>query len=248
MAGVRCFAAAGTYFKTCEDQLVRMTDKRNGLDVVLFDFGGVIAEEGWRAGMRIIAENNGLDYEKFLSDANDTIYASGYLLGKSSESTFWNALREKTGIVGDDVSLMKEIFPRFIPRDWMIQIVKELKREHFRVGILSDQTDMLDKLDKKFNFFHWFDYVFNSYHLGKGKRDASLFDDIAGVLEIPPERILFVDDDPGHIGRARQRGWQAIHYVNRIEFMEEMTKHFPVQSKDERRICYDSHKDNAPKS
>lgn len=208
---------------------MRIMEKTDALDVVLFDFGGVIAEEGWRAGMKIIAENNGLDYEAFLLAANDTIYSSGYLLGKAPESAFWNDLREKTGIEGDDVSLMREIYPRFVPRNWMIDIVRKLKKENVRVGILSDQTDMLDKLDQEFNFFHWFDYVFNSYHLGKGKRDISLFDDITRILETQPGRILFVDDDLGHVGRARQKGWKAIQYVDRDEFLEEMAKHLQIK-------------------
>ena len=58
--------------------------QNNGkIDVVLFDFGGVIAEEGWKQGLKVIARANGLDEEKFLQEAIDTIYATGYLLGKA---------------------------------------------------------------------------------------------------------------------------------------------------------------------
>lgn len=193
-----------------------------GIDVVLFDFGGVLAEEGWKEGLKVIAEVNGLDGNNFIQMASDAIYATGYILGKGSESSFWNALREKTGIVGDDASLTQEIFSRFIPRNWMLDLVKGLKAEKLTVGILSDQIDMLDKLNEKYDFFKWFDYVFNSYHVGKGKRDISLFDDIASILKTAPRRILFIDDDPGHVDRARQKGWQAILYVDRDSFETEM--------------------------
>jgi FMN phosphatase YigB (HAD superfamily) len=196
----------------------------NTIDVVLFDFGGVLAEEGWKAGLKVIAEVNGLEGNRFLQVASDTIYATGYILGKGSESSFWNALREKTGITGDDASLTQEIFSRFIPRNWMLDLVRRLKAENLKVGILSDQIDMLDKLNEKYDFFKWFDYVFNSYHVGKGKRDMTLFDDIAGLLKTEPGRILFVDDDPGHVDRARQRGWQAILYVDRDPLEREMAK------------------------
>ena len=46
--------------------------------------------------------------------------------------------------------------------------------------------------------------------MGMGKRDATLFDDIAERLKTLPERILFIDDDPGNVERARQGGWKAI--------------------------------------
>ena len=194
------------------------------IDVVLFDFGGVLAEEGWKEGLKVIAEVNALASDDFIQVAADTIYATGYILGKGSESHFWNVLRERTGIMGDDASLAQETFSRFLLRSWMIDLVKRLKTENMTVGILSDQIDMLDKLNEKYDFFKYFDYVFNSYHVGKGKRDISLFDDIAGVLKTEPNRILFIDDDPGHVDRARQKGWNAILYVDRDSFLDEMQK------------------------
>jgi len=198
--------------------------QENGkIDVVLFDFGGVIAEEGWKEGLlKVIAEANGLDESKFLQDAIDTNYATGYLLGKAPESRFWSALREKTGIKENDALLTNEIFSRFLIRDWMIDLTKKLKAQKISVGILSDQTDMLDKLNQRYDFFKWFDHVFNSYHLGKGKRDSSLFDDVARTLGRPPNRILFIDDDSGHVDRARKKGWKTIRYVDRDSFIEEM--------------------------
>lgn len=197
--------------------------QENGnIDVVLFDFGGVIAEEGWKEGLKVIARANGLDEARFLQEAIDTIYATGYLLGKAPASRFWNALREKTGIKENEDLLTKEIFSRFHIRDWMIDLAKELKAQKITVGILSDQTDMLDKLNQRYDFFKWFDHVFNSYHLGKGKRDSSLFDDVARILKTPSERILFIDDDPGHVARAGRKGWKAIRYVDRDSFLKEM--------------------------
>lgn len=197
----------------------------NGMiDVVLFDFGGVLSEDGWKNGFRRIAEANGLDSDNFVQTALGTMCDTGYALGKGSESDFWNALRKKTGIPGDDSSLMHEIFSLFILKDWMIDLVKKLKSENLIVGILSDQTDTLDKLNARFDFFKYFDHVFNSYHMGKGKWDISLFDDIAGILKTAPHRILFIDDDPGNVEHARQKGWRAIHYVDADSLHSDMYK------------------------
>jgi putative hydrolase of the HAD superfamily len=199
------------------------------IDVVLFDFGGVLAEEGWREGFRAIARANGLAEDDVIKKAAETVYETGYIFGKGSESNFWKVLREKTGIQGDDASLKQEVFSRFILRDHMIDLVKKLKSEGLIVGILSDQVDILDKLNARFDFFKWFDHVFNSYHMGKGKRDITLFDDIAGLLKTPPDRILFIDDDPGNVERARQRGWRAILYTDAESFHSEMDKAFGLR-------------------
>ena len=209
-------------FGTQESMMCTPIQESRKIDVVLFDFGGVIAEEGWKEGLKVIAKTNGLDESKFLQDAIDTIYATGYLLGKATEDRFWSALREKTGIKESDALLRNEIFPRFLIRDWMIDLVKKLRAQKITVGILSDQTDMLDKLNQRYDFFKWFDHVFNSYHIGKGKRDMSLFDDVVRVLRSSPDKILFIDDDPGHVARAREKGWKTIWYVDRGSFLKDL--------------------------
>jgi FMN phosphatase YigB (HAD superfamily) len=206
------------------------TKKSNGkIDVVLFDFGGVIAEEGFKQGLTVIAKENGIDEKAFVQAAFDAIYTSGYVLGRAPESAFWKELKKKTGLKGENAALMKEIFSRFILRSWMIDLVKKLKSEKMITGILSDQTDMLDRLNEQYDFFKWFDHIFNSYHMGKGKRDATLFDDIARILKTDPNRILFIDDDPGHVERARQKGWNALQYINQETFQMELERILSVK-------------------
>jgi putative hydrolase of the HAD superfamily len=200
------------------------------IDVVLFDFGGVIAEGGFKQGLTVIAKETGLDERTFIQTAFDTIYATGYVLGKAPEGAFWNTLRQKTGVRRNDVSLRSEIFSRFILRDWMLDLVKKLKANNIKVGILSDQTDMLDKLDKKYDFFKLFDYIFNSYHMGKGKRDPSLFDEIVKALKTEPDRVLFIDDDIGNVDRAKQKGWKGIQYVDRDSFQKDIEEILPLES------------------
>ncbi len=204
----------------------KTSDKNRNINLVLFDFGGVLSEEGWKKGLRVIAAANGLNGDNLIQTAADTIYETGYILGKGSESDFWNALRRKTGINGENASLTYELMSRFVLNERMINLVRKLKSENVGVGILSDQTDWLDKLNARFDFFRLFDHVFNSYHMGKGKRDSILFDDIAELLKTPPDQILFIDDDPGNVQRARQKGWNAILYDDAELFHREIDKLF----------------------
>ncbi len=195
-------------------------DKR--IKVVLFDFGGVIAEEGFFEGLKAIGRAHGLDPEQFFHDAAGLIYRTGYVLGTAEEKGYWAALRSETGITGTDDELRQELLKRFTLRPWMVELVRKIRSTLPNVSILSDQTNWLDELNERDDFFKEFDQVFNSYHLGKGKMDATIFTDIASRLGVDPGEIVFIDDNEGHIERARSSGLRAIHYHGRDALMREL--------------------------
>jgi putative hydrolase of the HAD superfamily len=96
----------------------------------------------------------------------------------------------------------------------MLALVRRLRAAGVITAILSDQTDWLDRLDARTPFFRDFDRVFNSFHLGKGKRDPSLFDDAARELGVAAATAAFVDDDPGNVSRAAGRGLHALLFCD----------------------------------
>ena len=197
------------------------------VEAVLFDFGGVLAEEGFRNGLLSIARHNGLEPEPFARTGFELVFKVGYVVGRSDESTFWQALREQTGIRDADEKLRKEILSHFRLRVWMIELVKKLKQRNVRLGILSDQTNWLDELDDAHKFFQYFDHVFNSYHMGKSKKDSSLYDDVLGFLKIQASQALFVDDHEGNIERAKQKGLHTILYSDRESFRSDLAQFCP---------------------
>lgn len=196
--------------------------RRHPIRAILFDFGGVLAEEGFRDGLQAIATRQGLDPEAMHRAGMAAIYDSGYVLGRASAADFWRLMRERTGLYGQDTELTDEILSRFVARSWALELVKRLRRRGLLTAILSDQTDWLDRLNARDNFFKAFDYVFNSYRLGKGKHDPSLFDDVVHWLAIRPEQAVFIDDAPDNIERARTRGLRALLYQNRRRLEEDL--------------------------
>ncbi len=188
--------------------------------VVLFDYGGVIAEEGFREGLTEIGRMNGLSPDAFFEQAAEAVYETGYVTGRIEESSYWAELRDRLGIEGSDEKLRKEILDRFVLRPWVFDIVRRLRDSGLRVAILSDQSNWLDELDKRDDFFKEFHSVFNSYHVGKGKRDPSLFEDVSRDLGVPHERILFIDDNEGHVTRAADLGFQVIHFRDKQSLID----------------------------
>jgi putative hydrolase of the HAD superfamily len=189
------------------------------IKAVLFDFGGVLAEEGFRNGLLALAQEQGLDVEHMPEQGMQAVYDSGFVLGQGTAADFWTLLRQRTGLVGDDEVLSETILAGFVVRPWMIELVQRLHERGYVTGILSDQTHWLDDLDARASFKHVFDRVYNSYYLGKGKRDSSLFSDVAADLGLSASAILFIDDDAGNVARAQAAGLQAIQYLERADFM-----------------------------
>lgn len=182
-----------------------------GVRCVLFDFGGVIAEEGFRRALVSAARRYGLDPEELPRHAMDAVYESGFVLGKGGEADFWQALQEKMPFPETFDAFRAEVMRGFVLRPEMLALVAKLRSAGLIVAILSDQTHWLDELDRRDGIYRHFDRVFNSYYLGKGKRDPSIFRDVIGELGCRASATLFVDDSEGHVVRARGEGLRAIH-------------------------------------
>lgn len=203
----------------------------NAIRAVLFDFGGVVAEEGFRDGLVALATEQGLDAGNTHREGILAVYDSGFVLGKGTEADFWALMRRRTGVAGADAKLTGRILDGFIIRPWMIDLVRQLRARGYVTGILSDQTRWLDTLNKRDNFYEVFDRIYNSYYRGKGKQDPSQFTDVAADLGLPPAAILFVDDDPGNVARARDAGLHAIQFVDRADFTCELERLLPDELK-----------------
>lgn len=188
------------------------------IKAVLFDFGGVVAEEGFKEGMKAIGKGKGLDPDDFYKTSSELVYQTGYITGKADERTYWKALREKTGIKGEDQEFREEILKRFQLRPEMIEVVETIKSSGLTTAILSDQTNWLDELDQRTPFHHHFDYVFNSFHLNKTKKDPSVFKDVCALLGVRPEEALFVDDNLENVKRAMNQGLRTIHFKGVCKF------------------------------
>ncbi len=193
----------------------------------VFDYGGVLAEEGFRNGLYAIAEQEGLDREFVYETARQTILSSGYLVGKALEETFWRTFRRETGISRNDSYLRNEIITRFVLRPWMLEFVSEIRKNGGNTAILSDQVNWLDELDVRDNFFQYFDRVYNSFHVNMSKNDPSIFEELVQWVNCAPGDIVFIDDHPGHIKRAASRGLNTILFTDRESFIRDMSVYCP---------------------
>jgi FMN phosphatase YigB (HAD superfamily) len=196
-----------------------MTSNNSKIKLALFDFGGVIAEEGFKQGLYSISRENNINAQEFYSAVCSIISDCGYLTGDADEKTFWQEVRQKFSLSGTDAYLSNQILSRFTVRGWVLEIIKQLRDQKVLTAILSDQTDWLDRLNNKYDFFKYFDRVFNSFYLKQSKHNGwKIYGTVLNEMRIPANFALFIDDNEKNIKNAEEIGLNTILYKDRESF------------------------------
>jgi len=193
---------------------------------LFLDFGGVIADEGYREGLYKIAKRYNIDPDIFFKRCADLIYETGYITGESSQGVYFDEIRKTFGIEIDDEEFENMILNSFRIRGAILETVDRIRKRGIITAILSDQTDWLDRLNRKFNFFRFFDYVFNSYHIKMGKRDEKTFLYVADKTGLSPSEIIFIDDQIPNVERAMRTGMNAVCLTIENEIIDFLKKNF----------------------
>ncbi len=191
-------------------------------DTIFFDFGGVLAEEGFRDGLTAIARQAGRDPVEVVPKAYEMAWTTGFVIGGCDEAGFWKAFREATGIAGGDADLTEAVLSRFVPRPLMFALVDAARAAGVRTAILSDQTAWLPRLDARLDIFSHFDMVFNSYDHGLTKRDAAFFELALAGMKTLADASLFIDDAPRNIDLAASLGLHTILYRDETGFFRDL--------------------------
>ncbi len=196
--------------------------------VIFFDFGGVIAEEGYIQGLRAIAGQNGRDPAELFQQARNVIFRTGYVYGRCDEKAFWDAFQAETNLrVGGPETWRQEILSRFVPRPWMIELVRATRAQGLKAAILSDQVNWLAELNEKHCFFAEFHKIFNSWDHGWTKSEPEFFHLALKAMGAQPNEALLIDDAVTNVTVARQVGLPAILYEDRDLFARDLAVCLP---------------------
>ena len=178
------------------------------VDLVLFDLGGVLIEI---PGVRVMLELTGIESEQDLWRRWLTCrWVRRFESGGCSETEF------AAGLVAD----------------WRLELSPAAFLAAFQdwpVGPLPGAADLVAQTRatvatgcfSNTNALHWhghiaawplaslFDYRFLSFELGVLKPDVAAFAQVASLLKVPAERVLFLDDNAMNVAGAAEAGFQA---------------------------------------
>ena len=94
--------------------------------------------------------------------------------------------------------------------DDVVEIVRSLQDAGTTTAVFSNATTRLEADMDSMGVRSLFSVIANSSRINKAKPDVAAFEHVAGLLEVSPERLLFVDDRPENVGGAVDAGWHAV--------------------------------------
>ncbi|MGM0568145.1 MAG: hypothetical protein ACQESB_02880 [Elusimicrobiota bacterium] len=179
------------------------------IKMILFDYGGVLAPEGFQLGILKMAQKFNMSYEMMYELAGYKAgFCSGYTAGKVDESFYWKTVSDLLGIK-EDLSWCRNLFlDNFQPRRQMIELLESLSEE-FQLGIFSDQTNWIYELDAKYDFMKYFEYKCISFDKGSTKHEEKFYMLPSQETGIPSKNIFLFDDKAQVIQRALKSGMKG---------------------------------------
>ncbi|MDQ2744143.1 MAG: HAD-IA family hydrolase, partial [Chloroflexota bacterium] len=162
------------------------------IEVVLFDFGGVVVPLSGAEGMIEAGSRLGLDTALLHTMLYDGDLWRDVSTGKLTVDQFWKGVSTATGHEAELLqAILRDIWepPRLDPA--VISLVRVL-RQHVRVAMLSNATTGLEEHLSRLGIADLFDPIINSARVGLRKPDQAVFQHALKILDVPAHAVLFV--------------------------------------------------------
>lgn len=186
------------------------------IKAIVFDFSGVISEEGYDNWLK----KNTVDYKE-----NNNRYL---LIAKEGDKAvlpiekYLSRLSKETGVQPKNIwpSMRKE----FILRKDMISFILKLK-ENYKIGLLSNfPKGWLQIILKEEKIYNYFNAITISSELHIAKPDLRIFFDILNKLGILSDEAVFIDDKKENVIAANNIGIKGLLFTSLINLKKDFLK------------------------
>jgi putative hydrolase of the HAD superfamily len=144
-----------------------------------------------------------------------------------AEPEFWVAYANKRGLTlpanwMEKLNDTRRNAIREIPG--MIALVKELQRQGYQTALLSNIRESQAAIKRKLGYYNLFNPVLLSYEIGVRKPDPKAYQILLSKLQVAPQTVLFIDNQPVNVEAAKKLGMDGIVFTNRDQLAQELKK------------------------
>jgi putative hydrolase of the HAD superfamily len=188
------------------------------IEAVLFDFGGVITASSPFTLLGALGEESGVDPQLVLDALlgpyhEDTDHPFHRMERGEISAVAWFAEASKAmAEIGVDLDMekMATVFRTLGVHDVVVDRIRSLRADGYKTGVITNNVkegaawrDMLD-CDALF------DVIVDSSAVGMRKPNPAIYHHALALLDVVPERAVFLDDAEGNVRGARAVGMHAI--------------------------------------
>lgn len=189
-----------------------MEESRDGehtFSVILFDLGNVLVRVDYAAFLRTLGFDHKMS-EKELYRLLE-VDSRAYETGKVSPQEYHAALNRKLGTTYTFEQFTKawiSILPEAVPE--MPELAERLAPE-YRLMILSNTNELhFRHMMELLPVLHRFERFFLSFKIGYLKPDPAIYNYVLSQVDVPANRLLFIDDLEANIEAAKNAGMSGI--------------------------------------
>jgi len=110
-----------------------------------------------------------------------------------------------------------DFLSNFVLNEELMMFLTNLKEKYkiymFTSGTIQNAPEIKDKVDALF------DKIFSAEEMMLSKREPESYIKIAGMIDLPKEEILFVDDIEANVQAVRDAGLEAVQYIDNKSLM-----------------------------
>ncbi|MPZ62402.1 MAG: HAD-IA family hydrolase [Propionibacteriales bacterium] len=204
------------------------------LNALIIDWGGVLTA-GLGVSLRAWAEDEGLDFDSYLSvvrewfepdggltDGPNPIHAleRGEMSAREFESVFAGALQQYDGRPVNPDGLLNRMFSNFERVPAMYDLIRRAKGHGLRTALLSNSWG--DDHYPRAGWDEMFDAVVISGEVGRRKPESEIFWLTCERLGVSPPECVFVDDLEVNVEAAVRLGMVGVRHRSYDETAERL--------------------------
>ena len=195
------------------------------IKAVIFDVGGVLHGSSGNYIFQDIMQTFEITEEVLREVWSEIIGKLGK--GEITENEFWRLFLKKIKSnkpLPKESLLLREFIKHYDRNDDVINLVKRLKNNSYKVAVLSNSIKPHAEYQYKIGIYRNFNIVVLSHEVGMQKPDLKIYKYLLRKLRVKPEEAFFVDDKLNNVEAASKLGIHAVLFKNIKQLEIELEK------------------------
>lgn len=194
------------------------------IKAIVFDYGGVITSGG--SGDEL-AERLAAFLQIPFERAKELVFKPWpkFVKGEIDEDEYWREIEQIQGQpVPPESRGIWNIWEHMHPRPEMVAFVKQLKREGYTVGLLSNVIPVTEKILREHGAYDAYQPCILSCDIGFAKPDVKMYEALLRQLpHMKPKEIIFIDDQQRCLDPAERLGIQTVKANDAQQIIDDVT-------------------------